>query len=71
MVYSSSPQKEVVRTLKAGVPDSIGEAILWATVKTLDMMAEVTKVRFLYSPVVATELFNFMALNTGLDAVEN
>ena len=64
------PRVGVQKTFRAGSPVKIGEAIFWATLKTLDLMVEVTKIGFRDSPIVASELVKFLALNTGFDALE-
>ena len=64
------PRIGVQKTFQTGFPEKIGESIFWSTLKTLDIMAEMTNLGFRDSPIVASELVKFLALNTGFDAIE-
>jgi hypothetical protein len=68
--HVAQPRIGVQKTFKAGNPDKIGEAIFWLTLKSLDLMVEITKGGFRDSPIVASELVKFLALNTGFDALD-
>ena len=71
ITYVSVPRIGVHKTFKAGSPDKIGESIFWSTLKTLDIMSELTTLGFKNSPIVASELVKFLALNTGFEVVED
>ena len=71
MNHVSVPRTGVQKTFKAGSPERIGESIFWSTLKTLDIMAEITTLGFRDSPIVASELVKFLALNTGFEVVES
>jgi len=68
--HVSVPRIGVQKTFQTGFPEKIGESIFWSTLKTLDIMAEMTNLGFRDSPIVASELVKFLALNTGFDAIE-
>ena len=64
------PRIGVQKTFQTGYPDKIGESIFWATLQSLDRMSEMVNLGFRDSPIVASELVKFLALNTGFDALD-
>ena len=70
IIHIAQPRIGVQKTFRSGSPEKIGEAIFWPTLKSLDLMVEVTKIGFRDSPIVASELVKFLALNTGFDSLE-
>lgn len=48
----------------------IGESIFWSTLRTLDIISEIINLGVRDSPIVASELGKFLALNTDFEVVE-
>ena len=61
MNHVSVPRTGVQKNFKAGSPERIGESIFWSTLKTLDIMAEISTIGFRNSPIVASELVKSLA----------
>ena len=64
------PRQGVLLAFKAGDREQISRAILWSTVRSLDIGLQIRKDKFANSPLVAGELVNFLAVNTGFESIE-
>jgi hypothetical protein len=70
--YVAEPRCGVVSSLLTvgeGANISNTQLIFWATLGSLDRMAEVTALEFKNHPKVSSALVKFLAVNTGMDAV--
>ena len=55
--------------LKVGDSIQIGQSIFWAQLQSLDVGMEIKALGFLNNPIVASELVEFLALNTGFESI--
>ena len=65
-----SPRSGTINSFTAGNQQKILAHIFWASLRSLDKMAEVLMYQFKNHPVVSTELVKFLSLNTSVEAVK-
>ena len=66
------PRMGVAKTFKTGVKgvDVIAQKIFWASMQSLDIAMEIRRVGIMEHHLVASELVKFLAVNTGIEAIE-
>ena len=65
----SEPRNRVLGTLKVGDSIQIGESIFWAQLQSLDVGMAIKAQGFRNNPIVASELVEFFAVNTGFESI--
>jgi hypothetical protein len=60
----------VQNAFQVGDSRQICQQILWAVLKSHDVMQEYKRLNFKNHPSIATELVKFLAINTSFDAIE-
>ena len=64
------PPSGIVRSLRTKKPRLMKQAIFYSTIKSLDEMQKLAQGGLKNSPVVANELFKFLARNTNVEAID-
>ena len=72
MLEISNPRESTFNELETDNSDKTFNArvVFYNTLKSLDVMAEISAVNFLDNLSVSTELVKFLSLNTSVDAVD-
>jgi hypothetical protein len=66
----ANPRNGVSNSFEAGNNEQVCQRILWAVLRSQDVMARYKRNGFKDDPTVSAELVKFMAVNTGFDALE-
>jgi hypothetical protein len=64
------PRNGVSNSFEAGNNEQVCQRILWAVLRTHDIMARYKRNGYKDDPTVSAELVKFMAVNTGFEALE-
>ena len=66
----AKPRNAVQNSFRISNPSDISKAITYASLKSLDIMMEISSVGFKHSPIITAELSKFLALNSNFDVVD-
>jgi hypothetical protein len=66
----ANPRNGVSNSFEAGNNEQVCQRILWAVLRSQDVMARYKRNGFKDDPTVSAELVKFMAVNTGFEALE-
>jgi hypothetical protein len=64
------PRIGVLKNFKAGDMGQVSNAILWSTLRALDVGVEIKRVGFANHALVSAELVKFLTVNSGVEAIE-
>jgi hypothetical protein len=72
LVEVYKPRNGVAKTFKTGVKgiDIIAQKLFWASLRSLDIAMDIRRIGMMEHQLVASELVKFLAVNTGIDAIE-
>ena len=70
MLEVSKPREGALHSFRAGDGDAIGKVIFYASLRSLDVMGEISAMDYTDSPVVSTELVKFLSQNTAVESVD-
>ena len=66
----SKPREGSLDSVKAGDGVVIGRVIFYSTLRSLDVMGDITAMVYRDSPVVSKELVRFLSLNKAVESVD-
>ena len=66
----SAPRNSIHNSFRINNPSGISKSICYATLRSLDIMTEISSDNFKNSPIITSELSKFLALNTNYEMVE-
>ena len=66
----NKPRYGVLESFKAGDAKDIGKAVFYSTLRCLDIMTEMIRIKFDNDPIIANELVKFLSLNNDNESVK-
>jgi len=66
----ATPRNSVHNSFTIKRPSQVSKAIAYSSLRSLDLMMNISAVNFKNSPIITAELSKFLALNTNYEAVE-
>lgn len=66
----AKPRHGILETFKAGKPPHIDKLIFFSSLKCLDIMNEISRLKIENDPCVSNELVKFLSLNTEYDNIK-
>jgi len=66
----ATPRNSIHNSFKIKKPTQVSKAITYASLRSLDLMMDISQVNFKNSPIITAELSKYLALNTNYEAVE-